>query len=106
VGQVRGAALMIGGKAPVVKGAMLGWVLVPLMEMKPPYDELKQLITRIFDYWADNAKSRERVGELIDRVGMSTFLAAVGLEPAPQMVSAPRANPYLFWRPEELKSHA
>ena len=44
VGKVRGAALMIGGKAPVVKGAMLGWVLVPFMEMKPPYTELIELL--------------------------------------------------------------
>jgi sulfite reductase alpha subunit len=103
VGKVRGAALMIGGKAPVVKGAMLGSVLVPFMELRPPYDELKQLITRILDFWADNAKNRERVGELIDRLGMPAFLAAVGLEPSPQMVTAPRANPYLFWRPEEVQ---
>ncbi len=105
VGKTRGAALMIGGKAPVVKGAMLGAVLVPFMELRPPYDELKQLITRILDFWADNAKNRERVGELIDRIGMPAFLAAVGLEPLPQMVTAPRANPYLFWRPEEVKQH-
>jgi len=105
VGKVRGAALMIGGKAPVVKGAMLGWVLVPFLELKPPYDELKSLIVRIFDYWADHAKNRERVGELIDRVGLATFLAAVGLAPAPQMVNAPRANPYLFWRADEVKQH-
>ncbi len=105
VGKVRGAALMIGGKAPVVKGAMLGWVLVPFMEMKPPYTELIDLLTKIFDYWGDNGKSRERVGELIDRVGMATFLEAIGLKPAPQMVNAPRANPYLFWRPEEVQQH-
>jgi sulfite reductase alpha subunit len=105
VGRVRGAALMIGGKAPVVKGALLGWVLVPLMEMKPPYTELKELLTKIFDYWAENGKNRERVGELIDRMGMAAFLEAVGLEPLPQMVHAPRANPYLFWRPEEVKQH-
>jgi sulfite reductase alpha subunit len=82
---------------------MLGSVLVPFMELRPPYDELKQLITRILDFWADNAKNRERVGELIDRLGMPAFLAAVGLEPSPQMVTAPRANPYLFWRPEEVQ---
>lgn len=105
VGKVQGAALMIGGKAPVVKGAMIGWVLVPFMEMKPPYDELIDLIVKITDYWADNGKNRERVSELIDRVGLSTFLEAIGLEPSPQMVSAPRANPYLFWRPEEVKQH-
>ena len=105
VGKVRGAALMIGGKAPVVKGAMLGWVLVPFMEMKPPYTEIIELLTKIFDYWGENGKSRERVGELIDRVGMATFLEAVGLKPAPQMVNAPRANPYLFWRPEEVQQN-
>lgn len=105
VGKVQGAALMIGGKAPVVKGAMIGWVLVPFMEMKPPYDDLIDLIVKITDYWADNGKNRERVSELIDRVGLSTFLEAIGLEPSPQMVSAPRANPYLFWRPEEVKQH-
>ena len=100
-----GAALLIGGKVPVVKGAMIGWVLVPFMEMKPPYHELKELIVKITDYWAENAKNRERVAELIDRVGFSTFLAAIGLKPAPQMVNAPRANPYLFWRLEEVVKH-
>lgn len=103
IGRQRGAALMIGGKAPVVKGAMLGWVLVPFIELKPPYNNLKELITKIVDFWADNGKNRERIGELIDRLGMSAFLTAVGLEPSPQMVTAPRANPYLFWRSEEVK---
>lgn len=103
VGREQGAALMIGGKAPVVRGAMLGSVLVPFIKLEPPYDELKNLITRIIDFWADNAKSRERVGELIDRIGMPAFLENVGIEPSPQMVTAPRANPYLFWREEEVK---
>lgn len=102
VGREQGAALMIGGKAPVVRGAMIGWVLVPFMRMEPPYDEFKELVLKIFDYWAENGKNRERVGELIDRVGLATFLDAVGLKPAPQMVQAPRANPYLFWRTEEV----
>lgn len=105
VGKVQGAALLIGGKAPVVKGAMIGWVLVPFMEIKPPYDELIDLVVRITDFWADHGKNRERVSELIDRIGLPTFLEAVGLEPSPRMVAAPRANPYLFWRAEEVKQH-
>ena len=36
---------------------------------------------------------------------MATFLEAIGLKPAPQMVNAPRANPYLFWRPEEVQQN-
>jgi len=105
VGKVQGAALMIGGKAPVVKGPRIGWVLVPFMEIKPPYDELIELVVKITDFWADNGKNRERVSELIDRIGLSTFIEAVGLEPSPQMVAAPRANPYLFWRSDEVKQH-
>jgi sulfite reductase alpha subunit len=109
VGRDRGAVLLIGGKAPVVKGAMLGWVLVPFMKLEPPYEELKQLITRITDFWAETGKNRERVAEMIDRIGLAAFLDAVGLQPVPQMVTAPRANPYLFWRADEVhtkeKSH-
>jgi sulfite reductase alpha subunit len=102
IGSERGATLLIGGKAPVVKGAMIGWVLVPFIKLKPPYTELKNLIDKIIDWWADNGKTRERVGELIDRVGLSKFLKAVGLKPLPQMVRAPRANPYIFWSEKEV----
>ncbi len=106
VGKDRGAALLIGGKAPVVKGAMIGWVLVPFMKMEPPYTELKDLIVRITDFWAENGRSRERVAELIDRIGLSTFLEGIGVEPCVQMVNEPRSNPYLFWNQEEVKKNA
>jgi len=105
IGSERGATLLIGGKAPVVKGAMIGWVLVPFMKMEPPYKELKELIDKMTDWWADNAKSRERIGELIERVGLPNFLKAVGLKPLPQMIRAPRANPYIFWSDKEVVKH-
>jgi sulfite reductase alpha subunit len=105
VGKDKGAALLIGGKAPVVKGAVIGWVLVPFMKMEPPYDQLKELIVRITDFWADNGRSRERVAEMVDRIGLSAFLEGIGVQPCPQMISEPRSNPYLFWRAEEVKKH-
>ncbi|MEM1743263.1 MAG: sulfite reductase, dissimilatory-type subunit alpha, partial [Nitrososphaerota archaeon] len=37
------------------------------------------------------------------RLGMRTFLKAIGLPPVPQMIYVPRANPYYFWSPEELE---
>jgi sulfite reductase alpha subunit len=43
------------------------------------------------------------VGELINRLGMRTFLRGVGLKPVPQMVKTPRTNPYVFFWPEDLK---
>jgi sulfite reductase alpha subunit len=102
-GVERGATILIGGKAPIVKSAYLSWVLVPFMKMEPPYTEFKELVAKLWDWWDENARSRERIGELIDRVGMGRFLRAVGLEPTPQMVYRPRANPYFFWREDELR---
>lgn len=105
IGKERGATLLIGGKAPVVKGAMIGWVLVPFMKMEPPFTEFKELVDKITDWWAEHGKNRERVSELIDRMGLSVFLKAIGLPPLPQMVHAPRSNPYIIWYPEEVAKH-
>lgn len=93
----RGATILIGGKAPILKGAFLSWVLVPFMKLEPPYTELKDLLRKIYDWWDENGRTRERVGELIERLGLRTFLKAIGLKPVPQMISRPRANPYVFF---------
>jgi dissimilatory sulfite reductase alpha subunit len=103
VGTEKGATLMVGGKAPVVKGAMIGWVLVPFLKMEAPYTELKEVVDKLIDWWADNGKNRERISELIVRMGLANFLKAVGLKPLPQMVREPRSNPYIYWSPEEVE---
>jgi sulfite reductase alpha subunit len=96
-GTQRGATIMIGGKAPIVKGAYLSWVLVPFMEIKPPYTEVKDLLRKIWDWWDENGRTRERLAELIERIGLKEFLKEIGLKPLPQMVTKPRANPYVFF---------
>lgn len=96
-GPERGATILIGGKAPILQGAMLSSVLVPFMKMEPPYTEFKQLADKILDLWAEEGKNRERVGEFIQRVGLGNFLEAIGLEPRPEMVAHPRENPYVFY---------
>lgn len=96
-GTERGATIMIGGKAPIVKGAYLSWVLVPFMEMQPPYTEVKDLLRKIWDWWDENGRTRERLAELIERIGLKEFLKEIGLKPLPQMVTKPRANPYVFF---------
>ena len=45
-GKEKGATILVGGKAPIVTGALLSWVIVPFMKMEPPYTELKDLIER------------------------------------------------------------
>jgi len=100
-GVEKGATILIGGKAPIMRGALLSWVLVPFMKMEPPYTEFKELVEKIWDWWDENARSRERIGELIERMGMGRFLSEIGLKPLPQMVFQPRSNPYVFWPKKE-----
>ncbi len=96
-GAEKGATILIGAKAPIVKGAMLSSVIVPFMKIEPPYAEVKDLLRKIWDWWDENGRPRERVGELIEKAGMRNFLKAVGLKPVPQMIKAPRTNPYVFF---------
>jgi len=97
-GKERGATILVGAKAPIVHGALLSWVVIPFMKLEPPYEEFLDFINKTFDWWDENGKMRERLGELINRLGMSKYLKAVGLKPVPQMIKRPRANPYYFWR--------
>ena len=103
-GDDRGATILVGGKAPILQGAMMGWVIVPFMKLESGsgYEELKEFLEACWEWWDENGKTRERIGELILRLGMRNFLRGIGREPIPQMVVAPRANPFFFWWPEEV----
>jgi len=92
-----GATILIGGKAPILKGAFLSWVLIPFIKIESPYTDIKDLLAKIWDWWDEHGRTRERLAELIERVGLRVFLKAIGLKPVPQMVSQPRANPYVFF---------
>jgi sulfite reductase alpha subunit len=102
-GKEKGATILIGGKAPIVTGALMSWVIVPFIKVEKPYDNIKDLVRKMWEWWDEHGKNRERIGELMDRMGMRSFLQAVGLPPIPQMVKAPRTNPYVFWNPEDVK---
>lgn len=96
-GKERGATILIGSKAPIVQGAILSSVLIPFMKLVPPYQELKDLIGKIWEFWGEHGGTRERVGELIQRVGLGNFLEEIGIEPSPYMIAQPRDNPYIFY---------
>ncbi|MEG0303044.1 MAG: dissimilatory-type sulfite reductase subunit alpha [Gordonibacter sp.] len=102
-GKEKGATILVGAKSTIVKSAFMSWVLVPFMKMDAPYEEFKDLCNRIWDWWDENGKTRERLGETIYRVGMGEFLRGVGLPAVPQMVYRPRANPYVFWPKDEIE---
>jgi sulfite reductase alpha subunit len=95
-GKEQGAVILIGGKAPIVQGALLASVLVPFVPKEELFETLQELLSRIWDFWGEYGNNRERIGELIQRVGLANFLDGIGLDPVPQMVSAPRDNPYIY----------
>jgi dissimilatory sulfite reductase alpha subunit len=102
-GTERGASILIGGKAPIQKGAFLSWMLVPFVKVEPPYTEIKDLLEKIWDWWDEHGRNRERVAETIARMGFKVFLKALGLKPLPQMVKHPRSNPFIFFNDQEAK---
>jgi len=95
-GKERGAAILLGAKAPIVEGAMLATVIVPFMKMDD-LEELYDLAERIWEVWDEHGKNRERVGELYLRLGFANFMEAIELDPVPQMILHPRENPYVFY---------
>jgi sulfite reductase alpha subunit len=97
-GKERGAVILIGAKAPIMQGALLSSVLVPFVPADELFETIKELVGRIWDFWDEYGTNRERVGEMIQRVGLPAFLDGIGLDPAPEMVSAPRDNPFIFFQ--------
>ncbi|MEK6776914.1 MAG: dissimilatory-type sulfite reductase subunit alpha [bacterium] len=98
-GKDTGATILIGAKAPIIEGALLASVLVPFMKLdkEDDYQEFKDLIAKIWEFWDEHGVSRERIGECIQRVGLGNFIEEIGVEPIPEMVMHPRTNPYIFY---------
>jgi sulfite reductase alpha subunit len=103
VGLDQGASILFGAKAPILEGAQMATLTVPFMKMEPPFEELKELIEKVWDWWSEEGKNRERLGELIQRQTMQKFLEVIEREPDPRMVKEPRSNPYIFWKEEEVE---
>ncbi len=103
IGLDRGASVLFGAKAPILEGAQMSTLTVPFMKMEAPFDELKELLEKVWDWWMEEGKNRERLGELIQRKSMQEFLRVIELDPDPRMVDEPRSNPYIFWKEEEVE---
>ena len=106
IGTETGATLLQGSHAPILEGAQMSWVIVPFMPMEAPFDEFMELVGNIHEWWSENGKNRERVGELMLRLGMRNFFQSVGLKPPAQTIRTPRANPFFFWHGEDFEAEA
>jgi sulfite reductase alpha subunit len=110
-GKDKGATILVGGKRTLKIGDLMGTVVVPFMKLETDEDRetLVDLAKRIVDFFAENALEHERIGETIERIGLVNFLEGVELEVDPNMVSAPRMNPYVRtdgWDEEVAKIEA
>jgi sulfite reductase alpha subunit len=103
IGNDRGLSILCGAKAPILDGAQMGSLLVPFIKAEEPYDEIKEVIENVWDWWMEEGKNRERLGELIKRQGFNKLLEATGIKPMPQHVQEPRHNPYIFWKEEDVE---
>ena len=103
VGLDRGCSVLAGAKAPILDGAQMGTLIVPFIKVEEPYDEIKEKVVEpIWDWWMEEGKNRERLGELIKRQGMQKLLEVTGFKAIPQMIKEPRSNPYVFWKEDEV----
>ncbi len=101
-GKEKGTSILAGAKAPILDGAQMSTLLVPFVKVEEPYDEIKEVIENVWDWWMEEGKNRERLGELMKRQGFQKLLEVTGLEAIPQHVQEPRHNPYIFWKEEEV----
>jgi len=104
IGNDRGCSILAGAKAPILDGAQMGSLIVPFIKVEDPYDEIKEnVIEPIWDWWMEEGKNRERLGELMKRQGFQRLIEELGVDPVPQMVQEPRSNPYIFWKEDEVE---
>ncbi|MBA3030069.1 MAG: dissimilatory-type sulfite reductase subunit alpha [Desulfobacteraceae bacterium] len=103
IGNDRGLSVFAGAKAPILDGAQMGSLIVPFIKVEAPYTEIKEtVIEPVWDWWMEEGKNRERLGELMKRQGLQRIIEAIGAEPVPQHVQEPRHNPYIFWKEDEV----
>ncbi|MCQ5218846.1 sulfite reductase, dissimilatory-type subunit alpha, partial [Desulfovibrio desulfuricans] len=102
IGDERGASILVGAKAPVVDGAQMGSLLVPFVSCEAPYDDVKEVIEKIWDWWMEEGKNRERVGETMKRLSFQKLLEVTDTPAAAYHVKEPRSNPYIFFKEEEV----
>ncbi len=75
IGTPKGWRVLIGGNGgPNPR-------LADLLAKDLPTEEALALIDRVVEYYRANAKPRERMGRMLDRIGLASVRQALGLEP-------------------------
>jgi sulfite reductase alpha subunit len=96
-GDDRGCSILLGGKRTLKIGDLMGSMVVPFMKLETDedFERLAELAEECLDFFAENALEHERIGEMIERIGLVNFLEGVGIEVDPNMINAPRQSSYV-----------
>lgn len=96
-GKDRGVTILAGGKRTLRVGDLFGTVVVPFLPLRDDsdYQRILEIAQEFVDFFAENALEHERLGEMIERIGLVNFLEGVGLEVDPNMIREPRSISYV-----------
>lgn len=102
-GDDRGVAITAGGKMKGRYGPMKGKVIFPFVKATPPdYKELVQAYDKICEVYDEHGRKKERIGDMMQRLGLDKFLEYCGVEPTTMHFLSPRRNTFYHWELEEL----
>jgi len=107
-GDDKGVSILLGGKRTLKIGDQFGTVIVPFLKLDSDedYQRLVEIAENTIDFFAENALEHERVGEMIERIGLVNFLEGIELDVDPNMVAHPRTCSYVrmdTWDEEAAK---
>jgi len=77
-----GVSIWVGGKVSNARSEpMFSKLAIPFLPNNPPrWPEVVDAVKNLVDVWSANAKSYERVGEWIERIGWPRFFEMTGIE--------------------------
>ena len=102
VGDEKGLCILAGAKAPILDGAQMSSLLAPFVPVEEPFDEVKEVVENVWEWWMEEGKNRERLGETLKRLGFGKILEVTNITPDARHVQHPRENPYIFWTADEV----
>jgi sulfite reductase alpha subunit len=103
-GDDKGVAFTAGGKMKGKLGPTKGKVIFPFVKAVPPdYKEVTRTYDKLCEVYDEYGKKKERIGDMIYRLGFDKYLELCGVEPSSMLFSSPRRNTFYHWHAEELE---
>jgi sulfite reductase beta subunit len=93
-----GAAIMVGGKLSNARHLpTLSKVVVPWIPNEPPrWPGVVDVVKKILETWASEARKHERLIEWAERIGWEKFFEKTGLEFTQHLIDDYRVTPYQY----------